>query len=277
MTAAAPTVAEALAQARDRGVDRLDAQRLLEHLLQRPRSWLVAHDDAVLPPAATAAWPALLARRAAGEPLAYVVGVAVFAGLTLAVTPAVLIPRPETEVLVDWAVECLADAPSRRVVDLGTGSGAVALAIRARVADAQVLATDASEAALGVAAGNAQRLGLAVELAGGDWWQAVGGRTFGLAVANPPYVAAGDPHLAALTHEPPSALTPGGDGMAALRRVIGGAPAHLERGAWLLVEHGHDQADAVRDALRAAGLADTATRCDLAGLPRCSGARARRG
>ncbi len=265
-------VREALAQARSRGVDRLDAQWLLGHLLNQARPWLLAHDDAELPPAAGAAWPDLLARRAAGEPLAYVLGQTEFCGLTLQVSAAVLVPRPETEGLVDWAIECLAIAPAATVVDLGTGSGAIALAIRQRQPQAQVWATDNSAPALAVAQANAQRLGLPLHVAQGDWWHALSPRRFGLAVCNPPYIAEHDPHLRALGHEPLDALTPGGDGLDALRQIINGAPAHLLPGAWLLLEHGHDQAVAVRDMLLQAGFVAPQTRPDLAGLARCTGA-----
>lgn len=266
-------IAEALRQARAAGVERLDAQWLLEHLLDRPRAWLLAHDDEPLPADAAAAWPALLARRAGGEPLAYVVGERQFCGLRLAVSPAVLVPRPETELLVRWALELLPAAPAPTVVDLGTGSGAIALALKAARPLAGVWATDTSPAALAVAQGNASRLGLALNFARGDWWQAVGGRTFGLAVSNPPYIAAGDPHLAALGHEPALALSPGGDGLDSIRQLIEQAPAHLLPGAWLLLEHGHDQADAVAALFAGHGFGLAQTRRDLADLPRCTGAR----
>ncbi len=184
-----------------------------------------------------------------------------------------LIPRPETELLVDWALQLLPGAPAQTAVDLGTGSGAIALALAARRPGLAVTATDASADALGVARGNARRLGLDLAFAHGDWWAPVTGRRFGLAVANPPYVAKGDPHLAALAHEPGSALTSGVQGLDDLHRVVAGASAHLHPGAWLLLEHGHDQGPAVRSMLAAAGFADGQTRVDLAGLPRCTGGR----
>jgi len=265
-------VAGALAQARAAGVDRLDAQWLLQHLLRQPRSWLLAHDDHMLPPAAADAWPALLARRAAGEPLAYVVGEREFCGLTLAVSPHVLVPRPETEELVRWALACAPSAPEATAIDLGTGSGAVALALKQQWPAAHITATDASAPALAQAEANARRLGLDLAFAAGDWWQAVPGRRFGLAVSNPPYIAAGDPHLAALQHEPQQALTPGGDGMDALRQIIAGAPPHLLPGAWLLLEHGHDQGEAVCALFTQHGFEQAQTRHDLADLPRCTGA-----
>ncbi len=265
-------IEQALAQARTLGVARLDAQLLLAHHLQRPREWLLAHDDCVLGVALLGAFDADLARRVAGVPLAYLVGEREFYGLALHVTPAVLVPRPETELLVDWALECLAGAPAPSVLDLGTGSGAVALAIARHCPQVAVTATDASADALAVARGNARRLGLAMEFTLGDWWAPLAGRRWGLAVCNPPYVAGADPHLAALAHEPRAALTPEGDGLGALRRLVDGAPSHLLAGAWLLLEHGHDQAPAVRELFRARGFGPPQTRPDLAGLPRCTGA-----
>ncbi|MCY7316122.1 MAG: peptide chain release factor N(5)-glutamine methyltransferase [Rubrivivax sp.] len=272
-------ITDALAQARSLDVARLDAQWLLGHLLQRDRAWLLAHGDAALPAAAAAAWPALLARRAAGEPLAYVTGQREFCGLLLQVSPAVLVPRPETELLVQWGLACLLNAPAAApitsAIDLGTGSGAVALAVLAGLRgrhDLDMLATDASAQALAVAQANAAQLKLPLRLAQGDWWAAADGQRFGLALSNPPYIAAGDPHLGALTHEPSAALTPGGDGLLALCQIVEGASAHLLPGAWLLLEHGHDQGEAVRTQLLQCGLIGAETRADLAGLPRCSGA-----
>jgi release factor glutamine methyltransferase len=266
-------IAEALLAARALGVDRLDAQWLLGHHLQRPRSWLLAHDDEALTAAQALAYGADLSRRAAGEPLAYLTGEREFRGLSLQVSTAVLVPRPETELLVEWALERLAEAPASSVVDLGTGSGAIALALKRAAPAARVCATDASLDALAVARGNAERLGLAVEFHLGDWWAPLTGSQWGLAVSNPPYVAADDPHLAALAHEPLAALTPVGDGLAALRSVVDGAPAHLLPGAWLLLEHGHDQADAVALMFAARGFDAPQLRHDLAGMPRCTGAR----
>lgn len=267
------SVAQALARARACGVDRLDAMWILCQLLGQPRAWLLAHDHDVLPAAAASAWPTLLARRAAGEPLAYVLGEWEFFGLNLRVTPKVLVPRPETELLVDWALEVLDAGPGQQVIDLGTGSGALALAIRRARPRVRMLATDACAQALAVAADNARRLGLEVSFALGDWWAAAGAARFDLAVCNPPYVAAADPHLAALRHEPLAALSPGGDGLGALAQVIQGGPQHLLPGAWLLLEHGHDQAVAVQALLLAAGFETVSTRADLAGLSRCTGGR----
>jgi release factor glutamine methyltransferase len=266
-------IADALATAHALGVARLDVQWLLEHLLGRPRTWLLAHDDTCLTAAQRDAVQAGLARRAAGEPLAYIVGEREFRGLALQVTPAVLVPRPETEMLVEWALEHLPPEAAVDVVDLGTGSGAIALALQHERPRARLVASDASAEALAVARGNAQRLGLPVTFVQGDWWAPHQGRQFALAVSNPPYVAGDDPHLAALAHEPRCALTPEGDGLAALRCIVHGAAAHLHPGAWLLLEHGHDQADAVQRLLGEAGFDGARSRLDLAGLPRCTGAR----
>lgn len=275
MTSIPLTIAQALRQAQQAGLDRVDAHLLLGHVLQRDRSWLIAHDDQPLAAEAQAAFEVLVRRRAAGEPAAYLLGEREFHGLTLSVTPAVLVPRPDTETLVDWALDCLAQAaatrPTPRVIDLGTGSGAIALAVRQRVPSAQVTALDASPEALAVAAGNARRLGLPVRFLHSDWWQAVAGDTFDLAVSNPPYIAGDDPHLPALRHEPRQALTPEGDGLAAIRTLVREAPAHLAPGAWLLIEHGWDQATAVRALLAQAGFRAAQTRQDLAGRDRCTG------
>lgn len=264
-------VRDALAQARAAGVERLDAQLLLAHALRRPRAWLIAHDEDEVAPAAAAAFSAALAARAEGRPLAYLVGTKEFHGLELQVTPAVLVPRPETEGLVEWALALA--APEGTLVDLGTGSGAIALALAAALPSCRVTATDASTEALAVARRNGERLGLAIEWLQGDWWQPLAGRRFDIAVSNPPYIGVDDPHLAALAHEPRAALTPGGDGLAALAAICRGAAAHLKPGGWLLLEHGFDQDAAVRGLLAAAGFEAVETRRDLAGLPRCSGGR----
>lgn len=264
-------IAQALAHAHEMGVDRLDAQLLLAHELGQTRAWLITHDDLPLGNPQHQAYLAALARRLTGVPVAYLVGEREFFGLRLTVTPDVLVPRPETEGLVEWALERLPGMPAPGVVDLGTGSGAIALALARQTPGTAVVATDASAAALDVARGNAARHGLAVEFVQGNWWAPLAGRRFGLAVSNPPYVAGDDPHLQALAHEPRAALTPGGDGLAALRQIVNGAPGHLHPGAWLLLEHGHDQADAVRGLLQARGFEQVSTRVDLAGIPRCSG------
>lgn len=269
------TVDAALAAARARGLDRLDAQLLLAHVTGRGRAWQIAHGDAPLDDATAERLATLVERRAGGEPLAYLVGEKEFRGLSLFVDRRVLVPRPETELLVDWALECLAqrDEAQPRVIDLGTGSGAIALAVRAACPTADVLATDWSEDALVVAQENARRLALPIRFAQGRWWQAAGNERFSLALSNPPYIAGGDAHLDALHHEPQSALTPGTSGMEAIVEIVEGASEHLAPGAWLLLEHGYDQAPAVQELLTRTGFRDVRTRHDLAGHPRCTGGR----
>lgn len=265
-------VATALADARTLGLDRLDAQMLLGHLLQQPRSWLIAHDDAPLSVATAQAFVAGCQRRAAGEPLAYLLGEREFHGLMLQVTPDVLVPRPDTETLVDWALDLLPAGMPAQVLDLGTGSGAVALAVAHRRPLVRVTATDLSPAALAVAQANATRLGLNLDWACGRWWQALPAQArFDLVLSNPPYIAGDDPHLPALRHEPLMALTPGADGLAALNQIIAGALLHLNDSAWLLLEHGWDQAAAVRSAMQSAGLGRISTRQDIEGRDRCTG------
>ncbi len=269
-----PTIAQALAAARAQGLDRLDAQWLLGHQLQQGSAWLIAHDTLPLGAGDARAYDSLCQRRAAGEPLAYLVGHCGFHGLRLRVTPDVLVPRPDTETLVDWALAVLPTLAAARpqVLDLGTGSGAIALAVAHRHPAAEVSATDLSPAALVVAQGNAQALGLALHWAQGAWWQVLPAHArFDLVLSNPPYIAGDDPHLPALRHEPSLALTPGGDGLDALRQIIAGAPAHLRPGGWLLLEHGWNQAPAVAALLHAAGFTAVAHRSDLGGHPRCTG------
>ena len=271
------TLAQALTDAKALGVDRLDAQLLLARLLDRPRTWLLAHDDMVLDAAQESRFRGELVRRARGEPLAYLLGEKEFRGLLLRVDANVLVPRPETELLVDWALELLEGALAKiatpRVVDLGTGSGAIAVAVKHACRTADVTATDASLAALQVARANAAQLALTVAFASGSWWDAVPDRCFDLVLSNPPYIAGADSHLAALTHEPLEALTPGGDGLDSLLAIVAGAARHLEQSGWLLLEHGYDQAQMVQAMLREQGFEAIETRRDLAGLPRCTGAR----
>jgi len=275
----ASTIAATLRDARSRGVERLDAQLLLGHVVGQSRAWLLAHGDDSLPPDQAVAFGALVERRVAGEPFAYIIGEREFHGLTLAVDAAVLVPRPDTETLVDWALEILdgelRGGPAPAVIDLGTGSGAIALAIKHHCARAQVWAAERSAPALAVAHANAERLGLDVHFARGDWWAALDGLSgipaFDLVVSNPPYIVAGDPHLAALTHEPLAALVSDGDGLGDITRIAAGARGRLRAGGWLLFEHGWTQADAVSAILREAGFANVQTRLDIEGRPRCSG------
>ncbi len=263
------SVDAALALARELGVERGDAQTLLNHLTGQGRTWLVTHGDALVPGAAK-----LMRRLAAGEPLAHLTGWQAFHGLNLQVTPATLIPRPDTETLVDWALELLAALPGEpAVADLGTGSGAIALAIKAACPRARVTAVDLSADALAVARANGVRLGLDVGWRHGSWFSPLGTQRFDLLVSNPPYIAGDDPHLPALRHEPITALTPGGDGLADLRALIGGAAAHLAPAGWLLLEHGWDQADAVAQQFTADGFEGISLRRDLAGRPRATGGR----
>ena len=272
----APTVSDLMAQARRTGVDRLDAQLLLGRLLQQPRAWLIAHDDHALEPALAQDFMAQLAERARGVPLAYLLGEREFHGLMLRVTPDVLVPRPDTEVLVDWALEVLADLDGRTtpaVADLGTGSGAIALGLKLARPTALVCAVERSPAALAVAHANGQRLGLPVQWLQGDWFAPLADRRFDLIVSNPPYIDGADAHLAALHAEPIAALTPGPDGLAALRVLARDAPPHLQSGGWLVLEHGHDQGAAVRSLLQAAGLERVQTRRDLGGQERCTAGR----
>ena len=268
-----PDLNHALAHARTLGLERIDAQLLLLHTLGRTdagRAWLLAHDTDAMAPEALARFSALCQRRAAGEPVAYLTGHKGFYGLSLQVDARVLDPRPDTETLVDWALQVIAPLPAPRVLDLGTGSGAIALALQHQRPSAQVLAVDASHDALAVAQANAVRLGLAVQCQHGHWLQGVAGQ-FDAIVSNPPYIAAQDPHLAALTHEPLQALASGADGLDDIRAITAQAGAHLLPGGWLLLEHGHDQASAVRALLTAAGLVQVQSRNDLAGIARCSG------
>lgn len=266
------TVDMALRDARSRGVDMLDAQLLLLRALGCPsdmRAWLKAHSTDTLSQHAHDAYQQLLQRRIGGEPVAYIVGTREFYGLKLEVDRRVLIPRPETEILVDWALELLATVRSARVLDLGTGSGAIGLALKSQRPDLNVLAIDASGDALAVAQGNARRLGLDILFSQGSWLDPVAG-AFDLIVANPPYVRCDDPHLANLSAEPQSALVAGLDGMDDLKHIIAHSSGHLRTGACLMVEHGHDQAEAVSARFRAEGYVQIRTRRDLAGIERCS-------
>ena len=280
-TSAQPvTLAQCLTQAQTLGLARVDAQMVLLHCLRRPthdRAWLLTHDTDVLTAAQHAAWQTGLQRRLSGEPVAYITGRKEFFGLTLQVDARVLDPRPDTETLVEWALAVLPTGPSAaplRILDLGTGSGAVALALQHAHPDAQVWAVDASEEALTVARANAHQLNLPVHFIASDWFAQVHTQEtglFDLIVSNPPYIAQADPHLNALRHEPLQALTSGVEGLDDLRHIMAQAPAYLKPSGWLLLEHGHDQAWAVRHGLEQAGFAQVQSHTDLAGVDRCSG------
>ena len=277
------TCAQALAAAQTRGLERLDAQLLLLHALGKTgdpsagRAWLLAHDTDALTGAVAQQFQALSLRRASGEPLAYLVGRKEFFGLALQVDARVLIPRPDTETLVQWALDLLQSpdmAQAPRILDLGTGSGAIALAIAHTLQVAgrqgQVVAVDASADALSVARANADRLRLPVQFIESGWLREVSGH-FQLIASNPPYIASADPHLTALRHEPLQALTAGADGLDDIRQIVEQAPAHLQPGGWLVLEHGYDQADSVRALLTRRGFLQVQGRRDLTGIERCSG------
>jgi release factor glutamine methyltransferase len=288
------TVQVALLRAQKHGMAKSDARILLLHTLNKPTTdlaWLVANDNNPVSTLQADAYSALCARRRAGEPVAYIVGHKEFYGLKLAVDKRVLDPRDDTETLVDWALELLpvtvraepteglAKTKSNsgqakaalRVLDLGTGSGAIALAVQSKRPQTQVHATDASADALVVAQANAAGHQLPVQFHQGSWFSAVAGQKFDVIVSNPPYIAAADPHLTALTHEPLQALASGADGLDDIRHIIAQAPQHLNAGGWLLLEHGYDQAAAVRDLLVQGGFAQVGSRKDVADIERCSG------
>jgi release factor glutamine methyltransferase len=290
------TVQEALLRAQKHGIAKVDARILLLHTLGKPTTdmaWLVSNDNNPINAVQADAFGALCARRRAGEPVAYILGHKEFYGLRLSVDKRVLDPRDDTETLVDWALELLpstahlnpspvgaepipAPVGSVRtdavtVLDLGTGSGAIALAIQSKRPSAQVHATDASADALAVARDNAKLHKLPVQFHQGGWLEAVAGQQFDLIVSNPPYIAAADPHLVALTHEPLQALASGADGLEDIRQIVAQAPKHLHANGWLLLEHGYDQAAAVRDLLEKQGFSSVESRKDLAGIERCSG------
>lgn len=249
-----------------RRIGRTDAQWLLLHVLGRSQAWLFAHADDALDARHAQAFEAVVARREAGEPVAYLTGRRGFRSLELEVAPGVLIPRPETELLVELALERIAPDREVRIADLGTGSGAIALAVASERPQASIVAVDASMEALSIATGNARRLGLAnVSFHQGDWWQPLAGDRFDIVVANPPYISEGDPHLAEgdLRFEPAMALASGADGLDAIREIVAGAPPHLVARGWLLLEHGWEQGEAVRVLLQGSGFVDVETRRDL--------------
>lgn len=272
-----PDVRGMLAAATGRLGERVDAELLLLHILQRPSSWLYTHADDVLEMDVQTTYAALVDRRAAGEPLAYITGRRGFWSLDLEVTPATLIPRPETELLVEQALQRLPVDSACDVADLGTGSGAIALAIARERPGARMVATDASADALVVAQRNAQRHGITnVVFMQGDWLAPLAGRRFEVIVSNPPYIEATDPHLGQgdLRFEPASALAAGADGLDDIRRIVRDARKHLQPGGWLLFEHGWNQGDAARQLLREAGYTEVFTARDLELRDRVSGGRA---
>lgn len=253
-------------------IDPLEARILLAHALHLTRVQLITQSDRTLTADEASQISSLFQRRINGEPIAYITGEREFYGLMLHTTPDVLIPRPETELLVELAIERL--PANGRVLDLGTGSGAIAIAIAHTRPDAAVTALDVSEAALAVARGNAARHGISVKFLCSDWYAALCDDQFDVIVANPPYIVKEDPHLSQgdLRFEPIDALTDHDDGLSALRSIIGGAERHLIKGGWLLMEHGYDQAGAVRDLLERQGFHAPRSWTDLAGIERITGA-----
>ena len=250
-----------------------EARSLLAFALDVPREALIARPQQRVAAEAAQRFATLAARRRAGEPIAYLLGEREFFGRRFRVDRAVLVPRPETECLVESALQALASRQAPRVADLGTGCGCIAITLALERADARVCGTDISETALELARRNASELGARVQFLHGHWYAPLAGR-FDLIVANPPYVAAGDPHLAELAFEPAQALTDGGDGLSCLRSIVEQASAHLSDDGTLLVEHGFDQAAEVRAMMQASGFRSVLTRSDLAGLERiCAGRR----
>ena len=252
----------------------LDAEILLAHVLGRPRAFLRAHADDAVPPADHDRFRSLLTRRLAGEPVAYLTGKRGFWSLNLEVGPGVLVPRPETELLVETALDAMADRPAPQILDLGVGSGAIAIALAVEMPFARIAAVDASAAALEVARRNAARAGVEnIEFLQGDWYQPLAGRRFDAIIANPPYLAADDPHLPALAHEPAGALVAGPTGLEALAEITAGARERLSPGGVIILEHGCAQGAAVREMCARAGLEAIQTHRDLAGHERATLAR----
>ena len=255
---------------------RFEVQMLLQRTLGVARVYLLAHPEQSLSEAQQAAYATLLQRRLQGEPMAYILGEREFFGLNFRVTPDTLIPRPETELLVELALQRLPESKPVRVLDLGTGSGAIAIAIAHGRPEAQVVAVDASAAALGVASDNARRLGVAnISFLQSQWFSALGAQRYSLVVSNPPYIASDDIHLRQgdVRFEPVSALASGADGLDDIRCIVAQVGEFLEQGAWLLLEHGYDQSAQVQELLRQAGFAEVFSAVDIAGIERVSGGR----
>lgn len=266
-------ITQALQLARTLQLDGLESNTWLLHVTNQPRhdrAWLLTHEQHVLTSEQTARFKQGLQRLQQGEPLAYLVGIQAFHGLDLQVTPDVLVPRADTETLVDWALSLPLPNAGVSVLDLGTGSGAIALALKHHRPTWTVHAVDQSAPALQVAQANANRLQLDVQFSQSNWLQSVNGE-FDLILANPPYIAEGDPHLPGLVHEPISALVSGPQGLNDLQTITDQARTHLKPGAWLLLEHGYNQAEAVCQILKQKGYTDVQSRNDLAGIVRCSG------
>jgi len=274
LAATAPSIASALAWARPR-IDAVDGRILLRHVLGCSAVELVTRGEELLAPANWGRFEELVRRREAGEPVAYLIGEREFYGRTFKVTPAVLIPRPETELLVELALARCVDRRQPRLLDMGTGSGILAITLALELPDASVCAVDSSRRALWVAMANAAQAGASVSFVESDWFVGLGSERFDLIVANPPYVAAADPHLGEgdVRFEPRSALAAGPEGLDDLDRIISEAPAYLEPNGWLLLEHGYHQAAAVRSRLVDAGFVDVASWQDLAGIDRATGGR----
>jgi len=281
------TLKAALEEAVD-AIGRVDAHVLVANLLGVDRAYLIANPMRVLTETEDARIDMLVARRSMGHPVAHLLAEREFYGRMFSITPDVLIPRPETEILVEAALERIPSRPpdhllpgasrprSFRLLDLGTGSGVVAVNLACERPDAVVTATDSSLAALAIARENAAKHGRKIEFLQGSWYEPLGNRRFDLIVSNPPYIASGDPHLAQgdLRFEPASALSDGSpDGLASIRAIVAGAPDHLEPGGWLLVEHGYDQREAAIALLKAAGFTATFSTDDLAGIPRVAAGR----
>ena len=264
------TIAQLVA---DSGLPLLEARMLLARVLEKPRAWLIAHADESAGAALARTFAGMAERRRRGEPIAYLLGEREFYGREFQVSPVVLIPRPETELLVELALTRIPADAAARVLDLGTGSGAVAVTLAKERPQARLTAVDVDYAALSVARANAKRHGVSVRFLCGDWFGALPGAVFDLVVSNPPYVAAADPHLAAgdVRFEPRRALVAGDDGLDCIRAIVAKAQSHLKPGAWLLFEHGYDQAEACRALLDAHGYAQVQSWPDLAGIPRVSG------